>query len=257
MSKNVAVIIDAFSTGHQLGSYFQKHNFDLIHVESAKGIPASFKKYYRSEDFQENILHEGDIKQTAEKLRAYNPQLIISGAETGVELADLLSLELGLTICNSEQLIEARRDKYLMIETIAQAGLPTAKQLKTNRLDELLNWAKETNDWPIVLKPVKSASSDHVIFCYTADEVEQAFKSIYGTTNYFGIENHEVLAQTFVTGQQYIVNAVSFEGEHFVTDIWEENFIESSDNTVMYDTFNLLDNHGTIQTELIEYVKKT
>jgi biotin carboxylase len=256
MAKKVAVIIDAFSTGHQLGSYFKKHNFDLIHIESTKGIPASFKKYYRSEDFQVDILHEGDIKQTAEKLRAYHPQFVIAGAESGVELADYLSLELGLDTCNLKQLIEARRDKYLMIETIAQAGLPTAKQLKTNELDELLSWVKETNDWPIVIKPVKSASSDHVTFCYTVDEVAQAFQSIFGTTNMFGLENQEVLAQTFVTGQQYIVNAISFEGEHFITDIWEENFIESSDNNVMYDTFNLVENHGTIQSELIEYVKK-
>ncbi|CAN0378240.1 unnamed protein product, partial [Discosporangium mesarthrocarpum] len=42
---------------------------------------------------------------------------ILPGAETGVELADMLAARMG-TRCNSEELTLARRNKYLMGEQV-------------------------------------------------------------------------------------------------------------------------------------------
>ena len=49
------------------------------------------------------------------------------GAETGVELADRLAARYG-TRSNGEQHTEARRNKYLMQETVRKAGLRAITQ---------------------------------------------------------------------------------------------------------------------------------
>lgn len=64
-----------------------------------------------------------------------------------------------------------------------------------------------------------SASSEDVYICQNDHELELALNKIINKINLMGSENKEVLIQTFLKGTEYVVNSVSCEGQHDITDI--------------------------------------
>jgi biotin carboxylase len=247
------VIVDAYSTGNQLAKHFRNYGYSVIHVQSSTLIPEILASSFRKQDFDENLVHFGDVKETAEKLSKFHPTFVIPGSETGVELADAISFHLDL-IRNKHELSRARRDKYLMIEAVKKFGLKTVDHIKSSDCEEIISWATNQNKWPIVIKPINSAASDGVTFCNSKEEIRTAFYSIYNQTNCLGLENKVVLAQTFLEGKQYIVNAVSRNGQHFISDIWFEGFKQVPGKSVIYDQWTMLPSAGKIQEQLISYV---
>ena len=67
---------------------------------------------------------DGDLSKLISELRAFNWDIkgVIAGAETGVELADALSEHMGL-ITNGTLMTDARRNKFVMGETVRSAGI--------------------------------------------------------------------------------------------------------------------------------------
>lgn len=63
------------------------------------------------------------------------------GAESGVELADRISERMGLRT-NGIALSEARRNKYVMGETVRRAGVRAVKQLRSAEWREIEDWCK-------------------------------------------------------------------------------------------------------------------
>ena len=68
----------------------------------------------------------------------------LTGAETGVELADRLSNRLGLR-SNGEDLSLARRNKYIMGETVRASGVRAVKQQLCTTLGELNDFLPTIN----------------------------------------------------------------------------------------------------------------
>ena len=104
---------------------------------------------------------------------------VIPGAETGVELADRLSSRLGLR-SNGEAGSLARRNKYLMGETVRNAGVRAVKQKRCYSIKDMDIFVKEelggSGPFKCVVKPVQSAGSDDVYLCNDADEAKIAFQ---------------------------------------------------------------------------------
>ncbi|RYH31113.1 ATP-grasp domain-containing protein [archaeon] len=150
---------------------------------------------------------------------------VLPGAETGVELADQLSSRLGLRSNGTQQSI-ARRNKYVMGETVRAAGVRAVKQAKCVNEDEVIAFL-ETLKTPgsdslrCVVKPVQSAGTDDVFLCQNEEEALTAFNRIYGKMNGIGLMNECVLVQEFLVGKEYVVDKVSRDGVHKLVCIWE------------------------------------
>ena len=146
---------------------------------------------------------------------------IFAGAETGVELADKLSEAMGLRT-NGTSLSEARRNKYIMGETIRAAGLRAVKQLRAtswNEISEFLSsW--DLNPFRVIVKPLDSAGSEDVTLCLSMTDVQVAYGNIIGKVNGLGLVNTSVLVQEYLEGQEYVVDMISRDGEHKVMAIW-------------------------------------
>jgi biotin carboxylase len=84
---------------------------------------------------------------------------------------------------------------------------------------EALHAAKELGS-RVVVKPAASAGAEDVYFCRELDAVSSAFGRVQGKTNALGDLNREVVIQELLEGDEYIVNTVSANGVHRVTDIW-------------------------------------
>jgi biotin carboxylase len=145
------------------------------------------------------------------------PQL----CRVGVELADELSERMGLRT-NGTALSEARRNKFVMGETIRAAGIRAVKQLRASTWPEI---AAFMDDWrpdpfKVIVKPLDSAGSDDVTLCLNMADVQAAFGNIIGKVNCLGLVNRNLLVQEFLEGQEYVVDMVSRDGVHKVAAIW-------------------------------------
>jgi biotin carboxylase len=148
---------------------------------------------------------------------------VLAGAETGVELCDVLSERLGTVPTNGTTLSRARRNKYIMGETVRKSGTRAVKQLLATTWAEIDQFISEWRPDPfkVVIKPMESAGSDDVTLCGSLEELQQAFGNIMGKINGIGQVNEGVLVQEFLEGIEYIVDCVSHAGEHKLVGLWE------------------------------------
>jgi biotin carboxylase len=85
--------------------------------------------------------------------------------------------------------------------------------------DELAAWHRLIGG-RIVVKPTRSARNDGVTFCDTPEESVAAYQKIVQSVNIYGARNDSVVAQEYMSGVEYIVNTVSCQGHHRVSDLW-------------------------------------
>jgi biotin carboxylase len=214
-TKRVA-IVDAYSTGSYLPAALHRHGTEWVHVHSPKpDVHMTFK----ADGFVDDIRHDGDVAATASALREYEVSCVIAGAESGVELADRLSAELG-TPGNGLSRSTARHNKYDMVMALRDAGLAHAATIVSSDAEDIIGWAETTVGYPIVLKPVASAGADNVMACSSPAQVRAAHEKIIGSADRYGDANTVVLAQEFLEGDEYFVNIVSRDGRHHTVEIW-------------------------------------
>ncbi len=202
--------------------------------------------------FAEVIEHHFELDKTLDSLRVHQPTHVIAGFESGVELADHLGELLSLRV-NGRRLREARRDKFLMNEAVRASGLRTAAQFRSNKTEQILDWIRDTLDWPVILKPAKSVASDHVFCCRSVAEVRRSAEAILSDTNVLGARNQSVVVQEFLDGSEYAVDIVSFEGQKKTTAIWQYHRPAGADKDVGYDAMTLLPYFGERQRALQSY----
>lgn len=253
ISRTVCVIVDAYFTANMLAGLFKVYGCDCVHIQTSATHPALFTKSFRPNDFAEHIVYDGDMDLLREHLQKYHIKCVIAGAESGVELADQLSELLG-TFSNGTQYSKARRNKFIMNETIRQAGLNAVSQLKSNDINEITKWANH-NRYPVVIKPIASMATDGFHICHNEAELKNAFQNLHLSKDIFGKNNEEILVQDYLDGQEYTVNAVSFNGKHYIFEIWKTDkvFIGHSKT---YDCDTLVSEDNEIFSILKNYVEK-
>jgi biotin carboxylase len=257
--KKAYVIVDAYSSGRMLPDIFREKICDnqdavLVHVQSTPYIMSKMA-VFEVEKYAENIIYTGIIDNVISALSKYHVLAVLVGQEPGVELADLLSEKLNLS-SNGTRKSTARRDKYEMIKTIADAGLAAPKFIKSKKISEILHWIEAETNYPVVLKVLRSASTDGVYICRDEQEVSEAFAKSIGHKTIMEEINSEVLVESFLNGKEYVVDAVSYDGQHYITDVWlyEKRYIPGHGN--IYDKETLLSSDLPEVEQLIEYSKK-
>ncbi|MGW6704155.1 ATP-grasp domain-containing protein [Streptomyces sp. NPDC054956] len=242
-------IVDGFSSGAGLARELRELGHACISVLSGPEVPEVYRNSYDRSLFTVELF---DSETLAAELKELAPDFVIAGAESGVNLADELSERLGL-LTNGSRLSPARRDKYLMAQTVRAAGLRTAEQYRTSDPTKAAEWARSLDVFPVVVKPLNSCGADSVVFCSTPEEVFRAADGILGRVNQIGLENEEVLVQFFLSGTEYIVNTVSRDGQAFVCDIWRcrKERVEGAGYISCLE--ELLPRDGDLQDALAEY----
>ncbi|QGV80457.1 ATP-grasp domain-containing protein [Streptomyces ficellus] len=246
----VAVLVDAYTTGNHLPPAFAKLGVDVVHVQSTPELMTSMRlpdlSAYRA------VIPYGTPAETAERLAEFAPFCVVAGQEPGVPLADELSERLGLP-GNGTALSAARRDKYEMIEALRRAGVRCADQIKSGSTEDLVAWAEERGRYPVVVKPLSSAATDGVAICRDAEEVRKAADAVLGTVNIFGEHNDEVLIQSFLDGEEYMVDFVSYDGERYACCIWQYHKKLKGTHRI-YDRDSITPPGTSPATEIIAYM---
>lgn len=255
MSSGVVVIVDAFSASSQFIPECLGRGLPVLHLQSREDVPESIYQAFPRETFVRNVIHQGDLAQTAALLREYSPAAIIAGHERSVELADTLSERLGCPT-NGTRMSRARRNKYFMGEAVRASGARAPLQIKSADIETILEWHREHRLPEVVVKPLNSSGTDHVFYCKTEAEVRERFREILGKKNHLGFVNEEVLVQERIKGVEYIVNTVSCRGEPVVTEIWKYNKRHLAGAATIYDWDELLDGDQEEAVVLTGYTLK-
>ena len=115
-----------------------------------------------------------------------------------------------------------RRDKFLMQDVLRQKGVPHAKTFKCVSAEEAHQRVRGElgNRFPVVLKPIDGAGTEYVFSCSSHDDIDEVFAaSLHAKTT-----QHTVIGamavQEQLCGREYVVDTVSYEGVHVVTDVW-------------------------------------
>ena len=82
---------------------------------------------------------------------------VICGGEAGVDLADILSEQMGL-LSNGTQ-VANRRDKKVQQEIIAKAGIRSCRQAGGSKLSDVEDFLR-SESYPVIVKPVDSAGCE-------------------------------------------------------------------------------------------------
>ncbi|GAA2512359.1 ATP-grasp domain-containing protein [Pilimelia columellifera] len=224
------VMVDVYAPTMRLARAFTDAGCRVVRLRSTVEVPYLYQAHDDGSDglLADTIVHTGDVELTVKAVAAHQPVAVVTGGELGVELADQVSTALGLT-SNGTKLSAARRDKYQQIEAIRAAGLPVTPQLLVTDADELVRWHADHGGRTVV-KPVRSAANDHVAFCDTPQQSAAAYEATANAVNIFSNRNEGVVAQQYLRGTEYVVNTVSRDGRHRVTDLWR--YVKISANGV-------------------------
>jgi biotin carboxylase len=248
-------IVDPYSSGSMLAESLDARGVPLLAIESSRAIPAAMRSHFDRRYFADIVTHEGDLQLTRDVVRRFEPTHVIAGFESGVEIAERLSHDLGLT-ANDPHWRAARRDKHLMTERAAACGLRTARQFYSSDVEELTAWTCRSLDWPVIVKPPCSVASDQVFRCDTTRLLRSAAATILAEVNVLGERNPGVLVQEFLSGVEYAVDTVSGLGVHKITALWRYDRPDDSRVFVPYNAMRLLPYEGMQQAALTGYATK-
>lgn len=224
MSQKCVAIVEAGSNGYKLPFEFHDLNMKVIHVQTRadrKSVQL-FRPFPSDEAFDAVVTFEGDMNSFVEEIKQHNPIAFIPGCDLGVKMADELNHRLGLERQNIYELSRSRRDKYEMQEQLKKAGLDHTRQIVSTDLEEVLTWSKQQG-WPVFVKPKLGVASIGNRICLDEEDLRQAYDRLQGELSPLVEKGEavEILAQELIDGDQYCINFTSWQGRHYLFDLWK------------------------------------
>ncbi|TCO23502.1 ATP-grasp domain-containing protein [Kribbella steppae] len=239
---NYTIIVDPLSTGQEYPAAFREAGRLPVAVLSGAEPPPAYTASWHPGDFEHVHYFTGDVQALAEELRQYEPEYLIPGAESGVELCDQLIEFLVPGTGNVSELASARRDKWEMAQALAAAGVPRLRQFRTADPADAEKWLKE-NDLlgrRLVIKPPKSAAGDEVYVVFEDGDWRERFDRVLGRTNKMGLTNDAVLIQEYAEGTEYLVDTYSVDGKHALVDVCRYTKVGRGDKIGIYRRIDFL-----------------
>jgi biotin carboxylase len=238
----------------------------IICVRSTYDVGIFFKRVYDSHleyfdeklDFPEFGFDYAKLVEAIKEL-PYNIVAVLPGSDAGVELAEHVSEIMQMPTTNGTELLFQRIDKAAMQDQLRKCGVPAAEQIKSGKVEELVEWATKRNKWPVVAKPAGGVGSEGIYFCKSVDDIKKAHKEIIGVLNPKGVKNDAVALQEFLKGEEYIVDCISHKGKHICVATWYQGKRRDLpwNPTSIITTYNeLLEPKGKEQDALVDYTFK-
>ncbi len=160
----------------------------------------------------------GDIEPLIEYLDRYDVAYVVPGGDPGVVLADQLAAHYGLR-GNDPSTTWRRHEKYGMHQSLKENGLRYMETRKVHCEGDIHSFWTEKGCDAAVMKFSESAASYGVKICRSLEESIDHYHHMQTLHGLTGGEHSDILIQEFIDGDQYVVNTVSREGTHMVTEV--------------------------------------
>ena len=257
MSRNpVVAVVEPFSSAAMLAPALREAGFSPVAVINQFSQDfASLHSTFQIEDYDAVVNHHGDLDGTIERLGALTPTAVIPGIEGSLHLAQQLADALTPGQANVAELVDARRHKYLMHQAVAAAGLPVIRQICTADADEVAAWIDREGlaGHDLVIKPPASAATIGVSLAPNGAGWREQFLALVGTRDKLGVLSDQVLVQEYMTGSEQVVDTVSCNGVHSITDMLRYRRVRLGEGMAVYDSVEWLPYDPDTYRELIDY----
>ncbi|MBD2803172.1 ATP-grasp domain-containing protein [Xenorhabdus sp. ZM] len=222
-SMNLLIIGSGFSPVHHklkaLG-----HRLFII-PDPSKKMPANENGLYEAILFVHDVDH---IEQLAIKICSdpilFNINRVIAFNEKWQLTATRVASRTNLPIIIDGHLVNLTVDKYSMRKHLERAGVPSVKFEKITHYHELAD-ALHRIGFPAILKPLSGEASKDI---YLIEDEFSYHQIASALENNF---NEEFLLESFIYGDEYSVEAVSYQGQHHILAITKKyknkRFIET------------------------------
>jgi dapdiamide synthase len=257
--KKITLIVDPLSSGALIAGELAKYHHSSVAVLSSATLPKVLLASYNAADFMQTFTFVGGIDKLMQDIDAkYIVEAVITGAESGVLLTDQLATRYQV-IGNDLTTSVTRRDKFAMQQQIAVAQLQTIPSLVTDRFDKVVAWAQQQSSQysnGYIVKPIRSAGTDHVKYCKDLSEVKSALNALLYTKDIFDNNNDKALVQCFITGGEYVVDAVSLDGQHIITGVLKYDKLRTDEGYLLYNTMDFVNKDTSPEKEIVAYAKQ-
>ena len=162
------------------------------------------------------IMRVTDMREVAARLDGCDVACVMAGSEYGVPFADELAGLLGLP-GNDPSTTRDRTEKLHMHRALERAGLRHIRTAPIASDDDMRAFWKGS---PVIVKPSRSGGTVGFHLCRTLDECVAAYRSVRDSSDWAGGRDSEPIAQDYIEGREYIVNTLSRDGVHRITDMW-------------------------------------
>ncbi len=234
--KVMVAITDAYDAGYLLAEEVQRRGYRCINIDSSNNVHEEIRAKCEWGKFDAIVEHRGNIQNTLDQLNSLKVDFILPGNETGVMLSDQLSERLNFR-GNDPQSSQYRRNKYLMAQAAKSSGVNIPSQACSGEFREITTWRTLHGKWPVVIKPPHSIASEDVYVCRNEKELEKSFFKVLGKRNLTGLINNSVIVEELLFGEQYVLDTVSCDGQHFLAGVWHygrPSWAEDVLSTVLY-----------------------
>ena len=220
MKKHI-VIVEIVSTGFNYVEDALMRGYQPVVVECTyPGTEEDRAPFLVSREIARGKLPKGipyieeisDYAALLEKVRAYDPVLVVPGQDFAVELATHLAFDLGLP-GNPWSIIGKMTRKNEMHQALADHGVRYIRGQLIHNEEEAIAFYKELDTTHVVVKRARGACTQGMHFCEGYDEMMAAVRTelaLSASDEHVG----DILMQERIIGKEYIVNTVSCVGKH-------------------------------------------
>ncbi|MBQ7282389.1 MAG: ATP-grasp domain-containing protein [Spirochaetales bacterium] len=260
MKRNI-VICEYISTGVNYIGDVKARGYNPILLDGTYvGTPEELRLWRDIRDLVKSKLgnditiipETSDYNELLEKVRSYDPLIVIPGNEFGVELATRLGSDLGLK-GNSADRIKAMTEKDSMHQALKDHGLRYIRGKVVTSEQEAISWYDELGVEDVVVKRVRGAGTQGVYLCSGRQETLDAVRKSFSDSVASGSRDVAIMIQERIKGTEYIVNTVSCNGKHRVNSIWVYDKIRLANGTNAYNYSACVPRLNVGHSRLIRY----
>lgn len=117
--------------------------------------------------------------------------------------------------------VTSRQNKGSVQRTLSACGLTHIRSVTA------MDWTQAEAlrmaagiEYPVVVKPVSGAGSEFVTLCYNSVDLKTAFGVAQSQQTFQLTDAHHMVVEDYIDGDEYVVNSVSYRGQHVITDVW-------------------------------------
>ena len=209
----------------------------------------------RYADRVEYIDEGEDFEEFMTRLRRYDIAAVFPGSEAGVRLADRIVKVLGLR-GNDEATTHYRCNKAGMYEALGKAGIRRIESSFVKSESDIEDFWKRYELESCVLKFAESAATIGLKICSSLEDAKEHYRFMRTIPTEFGESDAPILIQEYIGGTEYIVDTLSCDGRHMLTDVWVYSKVRAEDGTLAYDYAKLIKNLEPGHSDMIRYVYK-
>ena len=209
----------------------------------------------RYADRIEYIDEGDDFDDFISRLKKYDIVAAFAGCEAGVRLADRIVKALGLR-GNREETTYLRCNKAGMYEALGKAGIRRIESEHVKSADDIKEFWKKYELDTCVLKFAESAATVGLKICSSLQDALDHYAYMRTIPTDFGEMDADILIQEFIGGTEYIVDTLSCDGRHMLTDTWVYQKVRADDGTLAYDYAKLIKALEPGHSDMIRYVYK-